>query len=53
MRLLSLSLSFSRIGLCGFDNPMRGPKTDELKRQIGQVNKSKIRFFFIYLICDG
>lgn len=27
-----------RIGLCGFDNPHRDPKTDELKRHIGQVN---------------
>lgn len=26
-----------RIGLSGFDNPMRDPKTDELKRHIGQV----------------
>lgn len=29
-----------RIGLCGFDNPMRDQKTDELKRHIGQVSQS-------------
>lgn len=28
-----------RIGLCGFENPMRSPKTDEVKRQIGQVSQ--------------
>lgn len=28
---------FFRIGLCGFDNPMRDQKTDEYKRQVGQV----------------
>ena len=26
-----------RIGLAGFDNPMRDPKTEEAKRHIGQV----------------
>ena len=26
-----------RIGLAGFDNPMRDPKTEEAKRLIGQV----------------
>ena len=26
-----------RIGLSGFDNPMRDPKTEEVKRLIGQV----------------
>lgn len=31
-------ISLFRIGLCGFDNPMRDPKTDELKRHVGQVN---------------
>ncbi|XP_055311639.1 kinesin-related protein 10-like isoform X2 [Sitodiplosis mosellana] len=31
-----------RIGLCGFENPMRSPKTDELKRQIGQGVKIKM-----------
>lgn len=35
--LLSLII-ISRIGLCGFDNPMRDQKTDELKRHIGQVS---------------
>ena len=27
-----------RIGLAGFENPMRDPKTEESKRLIGQVN---------------
>ena len=27
-----------RIGLAGFENPMRDPKTEEAKRLIGQVN---------------
>lgn len=31
-----------RIGLCGFDNPMRDPKTDEVKRHIGQGVKIKM-----------
>ncbi|XP_055859147.1 uncharacterized protein LOC129921371 isoform X1 [Episyrphus balteatus] len=31
-----------RIGLCGFDNPMRDPKTDEFKRHIGQGVKIKM-----------
>ncbi|KAH8301670.1 hypothetical protein KR059_008255 [Drosophila kikkawai] len=31
-----------RIGLCGFDNPMRDRKTDELKRVIGQGVKIKM-----------
>lgn len=26
-----------RIGLCGFDNPMRDPRTEELKKQVGHV----------------
>ena len=26
-----------RIGLAGFDNPMRDSKTEEVKRHIGQV----------------
>ena len=30
-----------RIGLCGFDNPLRDAKTTEVKRQIGQVRNSK------------
>lgn len=32
-----LFVSIYRIGLSGFDNPMRDPKTDELKRHIGLV----------------
>ncbi|XP_014289061.1 uncharacterized protein exp isoform X1 [Halyomorpha halys] len=31
-----------RIGLCGFDNPMRDPKTEELKKLIGQGVKVKM-----------
>ncbi|XP_039301260.1 uncharacterized protein LOC111043775 [Nilaparvata lugens] len=31
-----------RIGLCGFDNPMRDPKTEELKRHIGHGIKVKM-----------
>ncbi|XP_063239198.1 uncharacterized protein LOC134540409 [Bacillus rossius redtenbacheri] len=31
-----------RIGLCGFDNPMRHPKTDEVKRHIGNGVKVKM-----------
>ncbi|XP_069678538.1 uncharacterized protein exp isoform X2 [Periplaneta americana] len=31
-----------RIGLCGFDNPMRDPKTDEIKRHIGHGVKVKM-----------
>ena len=27
-----------RIGLAGFENPMRDPKTEEAKRLIGQVD---------------
>ena len=32
-----------RIGLAGFENPMRDPKTDEAKRLIGQVMKNCIQ----------
>ena len=31
-----------RIGLAGFENPMRDPKTEEVKRQIGQGCKIKM-----------
>ncbi|KAK7865233.1 hypothetical protein R5R35_012360 [Gryllus longicercus] len=31
-----------RIGLCGFDNPMRDAKTDEIKRHIGHGVKVKM-----------
>lgn len=34
--------SFYRIGLCGFDNPMRDPKTEEAKRHINQGVKIKM-----------
>ncbi|KAB0800167.1 hypothetical protein PPYR_08047 [Photinus pyralis] len=32
----------SRIGLCGFENPMRDPKTEDLKRHIGHGVKIKM-----------
>ena len=32
-----------RIGLAGFENPMRDPKTDEAKRLIGQVMRNYIQ----------
>lgn len=36
--LLTIENLFNyRIGLCGFDNPMRDSKTAELRRHIGQV----------------
>lgn len=35
-----------RIGLCGFDNPMRDQKTDELKRHIGQVSGKTLLIVF-------
>ncbi|XP_076030120.1 uncharacterized protein LOC143018549 isoform X2 [Oratosquilla oratoria] len=31
-----------RIGLCGFDNPWRDPRTDDVKRHIGQGVKVKM-----------
>lgn len=31
---------FRRIGLCGFENPLRDSKTDEVKRHIGHVSFS-------------
>ena len=34
-----------RIGLAGFDNPMRDNKTEDVKRHIGQV---KINYHFAY-----
>ena len=36
-----------RIGLAGFENPMRDPKTEEVKRTIGQGMTVSI-FFFKY-----
>lgn len=34
-----------RIGLAGFDNPMRDPKTEEVKRHIGQVkNRNQVDY---------
>ena len=43
-----------RIGLAGFENPMRDPKTEEAKRLIGQVmNWSfKIILPYFYLDCE-
>lgn len=37
-----------RIGLCGFDNPMRDQKTDELKRHIGHVSRAPDFILFCY-----
>ena len=45
----SSSYSLFRIGLCGFDNPMRDHKTDELKRHIGQVSCPSLSLLPIYL----
>jgi hypothetical protein len=36
-----------RIGLCGFDNPMRDQKTEEFKRHIGHVS------ILVVGSCDG
>lgn len=47
------SLFISRIGLCGFENPMRSPKTDEIKRQIGQVSIEKSQFCFGIHVLQG
>ncbi|CAN7999050.1 unnamed protein product, partial [Ixodes hexagonus] len=33
---------FDGIGLCGFDNPMRDPRTDEIKKQVGHGVKIKM-----------
>ena len=33
-----------RIGLAGFENPMRDPKTEEAKRLIGQVNMCNVSY---------
>lgn len=45
----SSSYSIFRIGLCGFDNPMRDHKTDELKRHIGQVSCQSISLHFLFI----
>ena len=51
-----------RIGLAGFENPMRDPKTEEAKRLIGQVDLIlitiyltlvdgfKITFIFLFIL---
>jgi hypothetical protein len=39
-----------RIGLAGFDNPMRDAKTEEVKRLIGQVSYRLLRIIFGYLV---
>ncbi len=40
-----------RIGLSGFENPMRDPKTEEVKRLIGQVSsmglKKRLRYVHV------
>ena len=38
-----------RIGLAGFENPMRDPKTEEAKRLIGQVINCSFEFTLSYL----
>lgn len=40
---------FYRIGLSGFDNPMRDPKTEELKRHVGQVRNVLLFGFYLGL----
>ena len=37
-----------RIGLAGFENPMRDPKTEEAKRLIGQVINWSFSFILSY-----
>ena len=39
---LYIFFSFFRIGVNGFENPMRDPKTEEFKSQIGQGAKVKM-----------
>ncbi|KAH8025045.1 hypothetical protein HPB51_002941 [Rhipicephalus microplus] len=36
-----------RIGLCGFDNPMRDPRTEELKKQIGHAHMLHVEVLVI------
>ena len=36
-----------RIGLAGFENPMRDPKTEEVKRNIGQGTIVSMFIFFL------
>jgi hypothetical protein len=38
MDVLTLVFFIYRIGLCGFDNPMRDSKTEEIKRHVGHVS---------------
>lgn len=42
MFLTKILLLFFRIGLCGFDNPHRDQKTEEVRRHIGQVRFSSL-----------
>ena len=39
-----------RIGLAGFENPMRDPKTEEAKRLIGQVDLILITIYLTLTI---
>lgn len=39
---------FFRIGVNGFDNPMRDPKTEEVKKQVGLVSIKK-KHIYIYI----
>ena len=40
--IIYIFFSFFRIGVNGFENPMRDPKTEEFKSQIGQGAKVKM-----------
>ena len=42
-----------RIGLAGFENPMRDPKTEEAKRLIGQVINWSFKYIFSYFYLTG
>ena len=42
-----------RIGLAGFENPMRDPKTEEAKRLIGQVINCSFKYIFSYFYLTG
>ena len=41
-----------RIGLAGFDNPMRDAKTEEVKRHIGQVSDDILRTQSMFSGCE-
>lgn len=41
VQLLYVDLFCFRIGVNGFDNPMRDPKTEEVKKHVGLVSTKK------------